>query len=245
MKVDGASTTSQHVLEALRRAIVEGELRAGQRAAQEQIAGELGVSIGPVREALRTLAEEGQLTYLPRRGYFVTVLHIEDLEEIYELRRLLEERAARSSVPQLTEADLQAIRRAAIDCTEAVRRADVAGDLAANRRFHFAVFAGARQPHTMRLIQQLWDATEAYRALYYDAPQERLRALAAHDEIIEALDRRDADSLVAALDAHRAAAVEALRLILEKHPAREATAVPDDGPALRSPPARGPRHRGG
>ena len=70
----GPSTTTQHALEGLRRAIVAGELRPGSRIGQEEFAGQLGVSIAPVREALRILEQEGQVTYLPRRGYFVTEL---------------------------------------------------------------------------------------------------------------------------------------------------------------------------
>ncbi|MBV9916602.1 MAG: winged helix-turn-helix transcriptional regulator, partial [Solirubrobacterales bacterium] len=70
----GPQTTPQHALEALRRAIVAGELRPGQRIAQEQFAERVGVSIAPVREALRMLEQEGQVVYRPRRGYFVREL---------------------------------------------------------------------------------------------------------------------------------------------------------------------------
>src|SRR5262245_10293295 len=94
-QVEKPGTTAQHAVEALRRAIVTGELRAGLRIPQEEVAEALGVSVAPLREALATLEQEGQLTYRPRRGYFVTELRREDLEEIYELRQLLEERAAR------------------------------------------------------------------------------------------------------------------------------------------------------
>jgi DNA-binding FadR family transcriptional regulator len=73
----------EHALEWLRRAIVAGELRPGERVGQDEVAERIGVSIVPVREALRVLEQEGQLTYIPRRGYFVVDLRVADLEEIY------------------------------------------------------------------------------------------------------------------------------------------------------------------
>lgn len=210
----GPATTSQHALEGLRHAIVSGELRPGQRVAQEDFAGRLGVSVAPVREALRVLEQEGQLIYRPRRGYFVTELRIEDLEEIYELRRVLEGCAARRALTAVDEETLTRIRAAAEECDVAGESADVTRELAANRRFHFALLECADHPHTMRIIRLLWDSTEAYRAIYYNSPAERRRAAEAHQRILAALADRDADLLVAELDAHRNRALEVLRDIL-------------------------------
>lgn len=115
-------TTGEHALDALRRAIVAGELRPGQRVPQEEVADALGVSVAPVREALRVLEQEGQVTYFPRRGYFVTELRIADLEEIYDLRRLLEERAVRHALRTLDDARLATIDAAAVECERAAER---------------------------------------------------------------------------------------------------------------------------
>jgi DNA-binding GntR family transcriptional regulator len=210
----GPQTTPQHALEALRRAIVAGELRPGQRIAQEQFAERVGVSIAPVREALRMLEQEGQVVYRPRRGYFVRELRIGDLEEIYELRRLLEERAARAAQPRIDGIALASIRHAADDCARAASRGDVAAQLEANRRFHFAILDGGAQPHTMRLIRMLWEATEPYRAMYYNSAAERRRSNAAHQRILRSLKAGDADQLVVELDAHRGRALEVLRRVL-------------------------------
>jgi DNA-binding GntR family transcriptional regulator len=189
-------------------------LRPGQRVTQEDIAGQLGMSVAPVREALRILEQEGQVTYLPRRGYFVTALQIEDLEEIYELQSVLETRAARRAVETLDEHGLERITRAARDCSHAVDAGDVAAELEANRRLHFAILESPDRPHAMRLIRLLWDSTEAYRALYYYSPAERRRSIEAHDRMIEAVRERDSDSLVAELDTDRNRALAALRELL-------------------------------
>ncbi len=208
------ATTAQQVLESLRHRLVSGMLRPGQRVTQEDVALRLGVSVAPVREALRVLEQEGQLVYHPRRGYFVTELRIEDLEEIYELRRVLEERLARLALPQLDEEILTRVRAAAEECEVAGEVADVSRELAANRRFHFGLLESADQPHTMRMIRLLWDSTEAYRAIYYNSPAERRRAAKAHKRILAAVAARDADRLVAEFDAHRGRALAVLRDIL-------------------------------
>jgi DNA-binding GntR family transcriptional regulator len=207
-------TAQQHALEWLRRAIVSGELRPRQRVNQEDVAERIGLSVAPVREALRALEQEGQVTYLPRRGYFVTELRMADLEEIYALRRVLEERAAREALPALGPPAVARIEAAAADCAAAATAGDVAGELAANRRFHFAILEAPRNPHAMRIIRVLWDSTEAYRALYYNSPEERGRSLEAHERILAALRARDPDTLVAELDAHRDRALVVLREVL-------------------------------
>ena len=207
-------TAAEHALRRLRAAIVAGELAPGQRVLQEEIAERLGLSLAPVREALRVLEQEGQVSYRPRRGYFVTELNIDDLEEIYELRRILEARAARLALPALDDDALDRVQAAARACETAAQAGDVAAELEANRRFHFGLLEAPGRPHTMRLIRLLWDSTEAYRALYYNSPDERLAAVQAHVRILEAVGRADADALVAELDAHRARALGELRAIL-------------------------------
>jgi DNA-binding GntR family transcriptional regulator len=201
-------------VESLRWLIVSGALKAGQRVNQEAVADQAGLSVAPVREALRVLEQEGQVTYLPRRGYFVTELRIADLIEIYELRRALEKRAARRALPEIDEDELHRIEQAARACAVAAQAGDVAGELAANRLFHFAILEPCGQPHLMRLIRMLWDSTEAYRAMYYNLPEERAESLVSHEEILKALRSRDADMLIKALNAHRERALEVLHEML-------------------------------
>lgn len=208
-------TTAEHALGELRRSIVGGRYRPGQRIGQEEIAEALGVSLAPVREALRALEQEGQVVYRPRRGYFLTELHVEDLREIYGLRALLEDRAVRVALPTLDDDAIARIALDARDCAEAAERGDVAVELDANRRFHFGLLAAPGQPHTMRLIRLLWDSTETYRAMYYNAPEERARTVADHDEILDAVRAGDVDLVVTLLAAHRERALEVLTALLD------------------------------
>jgi DNA-binding GntR family transcriptional regulator len=207
-------TAAEHAVEALRRAMIAGQLRPGDRVRQEEIAEAIGVSVAPVREALAVLEQEGQVRYLPRRGYFVAELDLGDLREIYELRQLLESRAARRALPGLDADALQRLELAAAECVEAAGKGDVAAGIDANRRFHLGLLESPDQVHTMRLIRLLWDSTETYRAMYYNAPEGRGEAIETHDRILDALRAGDAEALVAELDAHRGRALQLLTRVL-------------------------------
>ena len=215
-RAKGPGTATQFVLDELRQAIVAGEYRPGQRLPQEDIAEKIGVSVAPVREALRALEQEGQIDYQPRRGYFLTELNVSDLQEIYALRKVLEEIAVRNTLPALDDEAVERIASSAEECAEAAGRGDVAAELKANRKFHFGMLEGPGQVHVMRLIRLLWDSTENYRAMYYNSPEERTLAVHAHDEILKAIRRRDADSLVAAMDDHRDRALAILTALLSE-----------------------------
>jgi DNA-binding GntR family transcriptional regulator len=207
-----ASPTAQdRAASTLRGAILEGELRPGQRVNQEAWAERARVSLIPLREALRTLAGEGLVTYRPRRGYAVTELDLGELEEVYRLRTLLETDAILRGVPRATPANVTSLEKAADACRSAAVRGDVAGQLAANRRFHDGLHALAHSRHAARLIDLLWDSTEAYRALYYALPGEAAAADEAHRAIIAAVRARDPERVVMLQDEHRARALERLR----------------------------------
>ena len=213
----GRTPTAQaRAVAALRAAILEGELLPGQRISQEAWADRVGVSQIPLREALGTLAGEGLVTYRPRRGYAVTELDLADLEEVYRLRALLESDALRRGVPHATDADVERLRAAAAACAAAAGRGDVVAQLAANRAFHDVLHGLAGSATLARLIDQLWDTTEAYRALYYALPGEAAAADAAHDALVAAVARRDAAAAVAVQDAHRARALDALRIAFSR-----------------------------
>ncbi len=213
-QLSAPSTAAQHALQSLRLLIVSGALRPGERVNQDVLAGQVGLSVAPVREALRALEQEGQVTYRPRRGYFVTELKMEDLEEIYALRELLEQRAVHKALPGLGDRELQSIAAAARECEVAAEAGDVARELQANRAFHLQLLDSESHPHLMRVIRLLWDSTEAYRALYYNSPAERRVANDAHSRILQAARAGELDRLLAEMGAHRQRALQVLREIL-------------------------------
>lgn len=211
----GAPPTAEaRATEALRGAILAGSLRPGQRVNQEEWSARIGVSPIPVREALRSLAGEGLLTYRPRRGYVVTELSLAELEEVYALRRMLETDALLRGVPLAGQADVAALETAAEACARAAAAGDVAVQLRANRAFHDVLHALAGSRQLRRLIDLLWDSTEAYRALYYALPGESSEADRAHRSLVAAVAARDASAAIAAQDAHRERALTRLRGVL-------------------------------
>ena len=207
-------TAQDRAAATLRAAILDGELRPGQRVSQEAWAARARVSLIPVREALRALAGEGLVTYRPRRGYVVTQLDLGELEEVYRLRRLLETDVIRRGVPNATRDDVLALEVAAAECREAADSGDLVAQLAANRRFHDLLHALAGSRPATRLIDLLWDSTEAYRAFYYPRPGEAAETDRAHRAIVAAVAAGDADAVVGLQDAHRERALGQLRAAL-------------------------------
>lgn len=214
MGVATGETALSHAVSWLRAAIIGGDLRPGQRVIQDRVAESTGLSVAPVREALRVLEQEGQLDYIPRRGYFVTRLEIADLEEIYALRAILEPKAIRVALPQMDEEDFARMRAAADECAEAAMDGAVSQELAANRSFHFSLMEAPGQSHLLRLIAMLWDSTEAYRALYYNFPDERQAAVLAHEGMMDAAERGAVEEVIGMQDAHRDRALVLLRGLL-------------------------------
>jgi DNA-binding GntR family transcriptional regulator len=208
-------TAQDAVLAALRSDILTGALAPGDQIVQEALAERYGVSRVPLREALKALETEGQVEYYPHRGYFVTQLSVADLLEVYRLRAILEAEAIRHAVPALGDGDVDALAELVEEVDEAAERGDVIGMTAANRRFHFAIFDASGLPRLSRLLRQLWEATDAYRALYYQSGANRVRVAGEHAQMLAALRSRDAEALVVLHDEHRDHSVGAVRAILE------------------------------
>lgn len=181
-------TLEEYVASKLREAILKGYLKPGEKLDQNEIAELLGVSRSPVRDALRKLAAEGLVQIHPHRGAIVAELSLEELEEIYMLRRVLEGLAARLAVPHLAEERLAALGEIlrAMDETEDV---DVWIDL--NYRFHHMIYEAAKRPRLLALIDNLRNIVAPYIRQYISSPGYRQSAQTSHRRILEACLRRD------------------------------------------------------
>jgi len=207
----GKIITVQHAtLMWLRQGIASGQYEPGEQLRQENLARDFGVSVPPVREALKTLEAEGQVVYLPRRGYFVAQLSVSELQETYVIRDLLETEATTRAVGNLGRDDIARMRNAMRDMEQAHRSDDVATITAANRRFHFTVFYGAGMPRMADTIRVLWEATDRYRSLYFATPAHRRRVNAEHRAIMAAVARGDSAAAVELSREHRTHTLRAL-----------------------------------
>jgi DNA-binding GntR family transcriptional regulator len=207
------STTTARTVDALRAKILGRELSPGQQVRQEELAYQLGVSRGPLREALRTLESEGLVRHSANQGYFVTSLNRSDLEQIYLMRRLLETEVLKR-LPLSEAASLAELRAANDTVATAVDHANVRQILLANRAFHFLLFRLAGLEVVVQEIEKLWHLSEAYRAAYLGSPETRIRVVREHAEMIEALGRHDLDGLIAIADRHRTAAETSIISVL-------------------------------
>ena len=209
-------TAQERMLEALRSDVLTGALQPGEQVVQEVIAEQHGVSRVPVREALQTLTSEGLITHLPHRGYFVTRLSIPDLLEVYRLRQILETEALAEGIPVLTDADVAAIEHLAESVDSAAAGRDLPALTAANRDFHFAMFDASGMPRLSRMLRQLWDASDVYRALYFQQAVNRDRVAQEHAAMLDAIRRRDLDATIRLHDEHRRHSVAWLTAALRR-----------------------------
>ncbi len=217
-------TAQEAVSAELRREILEGELPPGTQILQDRLAEQLGVSRVPVREALKILEGEGQISYEPHRGYFVTELDLKELREVYQIRNLLEAEAVRLAIPLMSSDDDDRMDQALRDTEDAGRRNDIVALTAANRRFHFAMIDPCGLTRLVRIIRQLWDATDPYRSVYFGESEHRGVVIREHRQIVKAVKTRDVDTVVELLAAHRAGTVASLQRLLDT-----ASPAADDG----------------
>jgi DNA-binding GntR family transcriptional regulator len=185
------------VLDAIKHAILTGQLQPGQGLVETDLAGMLGVSKTPVREALKTLAGAGLVTMSPYKGAAVRAVDDDLVRSVYDLRLLLEPEAVRRAVARGGQAD--AARRA-------LQRSDEAADRAerslANRDFHRALYLGCGNAMLVSVLDDLRDQTALVSAAAWRrAPTWRGEA-AEHRAIFRAATARDADGAARLLTGH-------------------------------------------
>jgi DNA-binding GntR family transcriptional regulator len=191
------------------------ELQPGERVRQEKLAERLHVSRVPVREALKVLEAEGQVTYQAHRGYTVVALSLEELEEIYLARSLLEKEMTRRAVPKVDAGLIQHLESSVARMNDCAEAGDVLGYAEANWDFHFALFERAGLPRLYRIIEVLWRVSEAYRGAIF-TPTWLGRARKDHRRILEACRTGDVDETITAQDEHRSNALARITAFLEK-----------------------------
>jgi len=176
------------VTAALRGKILRGEITPGTALRQREVADMLGVSVTPVREALRRLESEGVVTYDPHCGATVVEVDFGPTEENFRVRATLESLAASMAAERVTDDDLADLE-ALYDRMLAARR-DPATLSALNRDFHFRVYDIARSPLLRSLIGRLWRSFGVGPVLS-DAHKHIKESMAQHARILEALRARD------------------------------------------------------
>lgn len=130
------TSISKQVVRELRQQIFSGQLRPGEKVPENKIAEEMGISRGPVREALLVLEQEGLLETSPRKGSHVARITIADIREMYTLRATLESFAVTLFMENMTEKDTDKLEEALAELKQAVDNKDVIDIARQNMRFH-------------------------------------------------------------------------------------------------------------
>lgn len=201
-------TAQELVLETLREGILDGILPPGSRLRQEDLAATFKTSRIPVREALRVLEYEGLASSEPHRGFTVTALDADQIEEIYELRTVLESHAVRVAIPLLTQPDLDELQRL-YDHMEALEAADE--KLVAREQFYLKLYGVTARPRLVGLIARL--RQEVARSLRWKLVQ---HSPSHHDIFFEAVKAGDGDLAAAELASHYRKVAALLRRFLRE-----------------------------
>ena len=149
----------EEAVEVLRAAILGGELEPGSIHSAVSLAERLGVSPTPVREAMLELSRYGLVEVLPNRGFRVTVIDDKDLDEIYQLRVMLEVPAMELVIAHATEDQLAALEQPLAELEAAADNNDVPAFLLADRDFHLMLLAIAQNPRLVDIVAGLRDQT--------------------------------------------------------------------------------------
>jgi DNA-binding GntR family transcriptional regulator len=186
---------SDSVVLKLRHLIVDGQLAAGARINEVHLSRQLAVSRTPLREALARLAQEGALRSVARIGYFVRPLTVEEFEQLYDIRPLLDPEALRlAGLPSRER--MQQLQ----DLNDAIGRAhDSDAIINLDDEFHMALIAACPNQVLLDLIRQIIQRTRRYEMALMRESRNVAVATANHKEIMTALRKRDLRAACAAL----------------------------------------------
>lgn len=193
-------TAHEFVRETLRQAILNGDLAGGTRLVQAELAEILDVSTTPIREAMRDLVADGLIRLDPHRGGVVSEIEVEEMEEIYDLRMILEAKAMQLAADNMTTDVLDRARSIHVQMRSAPESAEW---VMMNRDFHMTIYEAADSPRLLAILRGLIDSSVMYvGAVWHVLPDLRERAGSDHEEILQKLTTGDAAGAVEVIKRH-------------------------------------------
>jgi DNA-binding GntR family transcriptional regulator len=201
-------TAAIMVANELRRRIMTGALAGGVQLRQENLARELGVSRIPVREALKQLEAEGFVTLISHRGAVVSVLSIDEITELFDLRNQLESWLLGLSIPRMREADLAEAGEAlhAMMTTAAIEDWG-----ALNWAFHRALYQASARNETLKILQVIHSRIDRYVRMQISLTTGQEKAHHEHKLILDYCHARDTTRALRVLHQH----IEDVKLALQ------------------------------
>ena len=202
------------IAEKLKEAILAGKLKPGEKLSAESLAASLKVSQVPLREALRQLATEGYVTFLPDNEVIVSKPRIEDVEDYYRIASVLEGLAARLAVEKAQGEEISRLRELHRLLREACQKRDLADYFEANSRFHRFIAEIARNERLYRLIDQLRQEIQKTRLVALQLVDRLEFSMREHDQILDAFVKKSPELAEAAMVRHLNNHMTALRKAL-------------------------------
>lgn len=190
----------ERVAESLRAALVSGRMAPGTTYSIPALAEQFGVSATPVREAMLDLVNEGIVAPVPNKGFRVVELTEEELDQVTELRRLLEVPTVRDLAGKLSATSLTRLRALAAEVQDAAGRGDVVAYVESDRELHLALLGEAGNPRLVEMVGRLRDQSRLYGLEQLAADGVLVDSAAEHVRLIDALesgDRRAAERVMA------------------------------------------------
>ncbi len=194
-RIDAIRNTGEVIAQTLKEMIHEAELKPGQQLVQENIAKMFGVSRVPVRDALQILISMGIVVNVPRRGVIVRPLSRKLLDELFEVRKVLEgaaiQKAVRRATPELIESLRELIRKQ----SEALKTVDVKSNEKLDDEFHRSLYRAIDNNALNELIFNNWERIKQARSSSTVDPKHGKQWISAsierHNKVLEALEKKD------------------------------------------------------
>jgi DNA-binding GntR family transcriptional regulator len=193
-------TKTALAVDALRDAILRGEIAQNAPLTVTRLAAQLGMSPTPVREAIRTLQAEGLLHLEPHHSASVTQYSAKDIHDIFQLRADLESQATRLAVPRLTEAQIAALDDMQREMRDAARRGDIERLNRLNGDWHLLIYGAAENRVLLEVVQHLWK--KFMFEINWIQPDGAARSLEQHERLLAAIHAHDADAAATAIRTH-------------------------------------------
>lgn len=190
------------VFHALRRAILTGELKPGERLMEIHLAQELGVSRTPVREAIHKLELEGLVTMMPRRGAQVAQISEKGLKDVLEVRRALDTFCAELACDRITPEEEKELVRACAAFEEAAKTKDATIIAKADVAFHDIIISSTGNERLVSTINNLAEQIYRYRFEYIKDENQHARLIEEHRALVDAILSKDAEKARKAAGIH-------------------------------------------
>ena len=190
------------VFNTLRRAILTGELKPGERLMEIHLADKLGVSRTPIREAIRKLELEGLVTMIPRRGAEVAQITEKSMNDVLEVRRALDALCVELACDRITQEGLEQLKEAAYGFEEAVKTKDLKKIAQADVELHDIIVHATGNQRLIQLVNNLSEQMYRYRFEYIKDSSQHDRLVEEHRVIYQAIVKKDKETASWAAKTH-------------------------------------------